>query len=323
MKKQLFNSRSLEAKKINPLQHRLSLSRRDWLRTYFYSVFLLPIRFLLLLLIHTISYVILRIALFKLNEENLLNEPIDSSWRNFLKTVLAFLGRIIVRVCGISVTVKGQISPKENAPIFVIAPHTSHIDGFIAGFWCNAPSLVLLDLYTELPFYDKMSLFWQHIALDRNDDKSRRNAETEILMRTKNSKRNKGWPQIAIFPEGVCTNGKALMHFKPGAFKPGKSVQPVLLRFTNEIDTVTSDRSSPYLGILATICQPVTRVEIQYLPVYQPCFEEQEDAELFANNVRELMALELDLPLSEMKFAEAKRELELMRYWSKRRQYLQ
>ena len=64
------------------------------------------------------------------------------------------------------------------------------------------------------------------------------------------------------------------------------------------------------------ICQPVTRVEIQYLPVYQPCFEEQEDAELFANNVRGLMALELDLPLSEMKFAEAKRELELKGYWS-------
>ena len=57
-------------------------------------------------------------------------------------------------------------------------------------------------------------------------------------------------------------------------------------------------------------------MEIQYLPVYKPSIEEQADAELFANNVRELMALELDLPLSEMKFAEAKRELELKGYWS-------
>ena len=159
-----------------------------------------------------------------------------------------------------------------------------------------------------------MKSFFQYIALDRNDDKSRSNAEKEILTRTNNS--NRRWPQIAIFPEGVCSNGKALMEFKTGAFKPGKSVQPVLLRFKNEIDTITSDRSCPCLGILTTICQPVTRVEIQYLPVYQPSIEEQVDAKLFANNVREVMATKLELPLSEMKFAEAKRELELKRYWS-------
>ena len=39
-----------------------------------------------------------------------------------------------------------------------------------------------------------------------------------------------GWPQLMIFPEGSTSNRKALMSFKPGAFVPGKPVQPVLIR---------------------------------------------------------------------------------------------
>ena len=221
---------------------------------------------------------------------------------------------MIARIYGFRVSIKGQIAPKEEAPIFVIGPHTSLFDGPIVGWWCNAPSVVVLGMFSNLKYYGTMMSFFQYIALDRNDDKSRGNAEKEILTRTNNS--NRRWPQIAIFPEGVCSNGKALMEFKTGAFKPGKSVQPVLLRFENEIGTVTSDRRCPYLGILTTICQPVTRVEIQYLPVYKPSIEEQVDAKLFANNVREVMATKLELPTSDMKFAEAKRELELKRYWS-------
>ena len=40
-----------------------------------------------------------------------------------------------------------------------------------------------------------------------------------------------GWPQLMIFPEGSTSNRKALMSFKPGAFVPGKPVQPILIRY--------------------------------------------------------------------------------------------
>ena len=38
------------------------------------------------------------------------------------------------------------------------------------------------------------------------------------------------WPQLMIFPEGSTSNRRALMTFAPGAFNPGKTVQPVVLR---------------------------------------------------------------------------------------------
>ena len=39
-----------------------------------------------------------------------------------------------------------------------------------------------------------------------------------------------GWPQLMIFPEGSTSNRRALMTFAPGAFNPGKTVQPVVIR---------------------------------------------------------------------------------------------
>ena len=116
------------------------------------------------------------------------------------------------------------------------------------------------------------------------------------------------WPQIALFPEGVLTNGKLLMRFKNGAFKPGKPVQPVLVRYPNRIQTVTFDRKNSLKAIWLTPCQPFTRVELEYLPIYHPNIKEQVDTELFAANVRLLMATKLSMPLSEMTFKEAEQQ---------------
>ncbi len=37
-----------------------------------------------------------------------------------------------------------------------------------------------------------------------------------------------------------------------------------------------------------TVCQPFTRAEIEFLPVYNPSEEEKADAKLYARNVREV-----------------------------------
>ena len=50
-------------------------------------------------------------------------------------------------------------------------------------------------------------------------------------MITKRALNQKDWNQIAIFPEGTCTNGTVLINFKAGAFNPGVPVQPVRFLF--------------------------------------------------------------------------------------------
>ena len=63
------------------------------------------------------------------------------------------------------------------------------------------------------------------------------------------------------------------MTFAPGAFNPGKPVQPVLIRFPNAVDTVTWTWNQPH-GALAvlwyTLSQPFTRAEVEYLAPYRP-----------------------------------------------------
>ena len=55
-----------------------------------------------------------------------------------------------------------------------------------------------------------------------------------------------------------------------------------------------------------TLAQPFTRAEVEFLPVYHPSIDEQKDPELFASNVRAVMANSLKIPTSEITFEEVK-----------------
>lgn len=39
------------------------------------------------------------------------------------------------------------------------------------------------------------------------------------------------FPRVLVFPEGTCTNQRALITFKHGPFIPGKPIQPVTVRY--------------------------------------------------------------------------------------------
>ena len=281
-----------EGQTSNPLQHKLVMSRKDWIITYFCAIFIFPVRILLLVAIHLVGYLVARIGLFNLSKEDLANKPVSSKGRKKIKNVLGSLSRILFRICGINVTIKGTIASVEEAPLLVMAPHTSYFDAVLM-WWSNTPSCVIAEDKINIPIYGKTWTLFQYITVRRRDTNSRENTEKEILRRTnlhKNANPDERWPQIALFPEGVITNGKSLMRFKPGAFRPGKSVQPILIRYPNKIDTVTLDRRNPFQAIWVTLCQPYTQVELEFLPIYDPNNEEQMDSDIFAGNVRTLMA---------------------------------
>ena len=57
--------------------------------------------------------------------------------------------------------------------------------------------------------------------------------------------------------------------------------------------------------LLATLAQPYTRVELEFLSIYCPNSDEIENAQLYANNLRQHMANLLNIPTSDLTFAEA------------------
>ena len=297
-------------KLINPLHHELFMSKKDWLRTYCFLIFILPIRVALLLTLYSATYMVAKIGLFNLGEKDLVNKPISAYWRNVMKDILGYFGRAIARVYGLNVTSIGQIAPVDEAPLLVMAPHCSFFDELLVNYHSNKSGVLSYHI-AKNPILNPIYKISQCIIVDRRDFRSKEDTKKEIMRRSnlyKHPNLDERWPQIVLFPEGNHTNGKALMRFKNGAFNPSKPVQPVLIRYPNKIETVTSNRNNPLQPIWVTLCQPFTRVELEYLPVYYPNIEEQMDAAIFAANVRKLMATKLSIPLSELTFKEAEQQ---------------
>ena len=78
---------------------------------------------------------------------------------------------------------------------------------------------------------------------------------------------------LAIAPEGWYENGKMLLPFKTGAFKPGRPVQPAVIEWDKSFNpTVTTwgGNISWFWVHILTLAQPWVNVTVRNLPVYYP-----------------------------------------------------
>ncbi|XDV39750.1 hypothetical protein PO909_008941, partial [Leuciscus waleckii] len=161
--------------------------------------------------------------------------------------------------------------------------------------------------------------FIRPVFVSRSDQDSRRKTVEEIKRRAHSGGE---WPQhlasvnfkpclvqyfpkrIMIFPEGTCTNRSCLITFKPGAFIPAVPVQPVVIRYPNQLDTITWTWQGPgaFKILWLTLCQFHNEFQIEYLPIYSPSEEEKNNPALFAHNVRRLMAKALQVPVTDYSF---------------------
>ncbi|XP_044284004.1 lysophosphatidylcholine acyltransferase 2 [Varanus komodoensis] len=212
-------------------------------------------------------------------------------------SVLAFLGRALFFVMGFQVNVKGEPASPEQAPILAAAPHSSFFDGIVC-VMAGLPSIVSRQENLAVPIIGRILSALQPVLVSRVDPDSRKNTINEIKRRVTSGEH---WPQILIFPEGTCTNRSCLITFKQGAFVPAVPVQPVLIRYPNKLDTVTwTWQGYNFKELLVlTLCQFCTKVEVEFLPVYNPTEEEKNDPILFASGVRNEMASALDVPVTD------------------------
>ncbi|XP_068116933.1 lysophosphatidylcholine acyltransferase 2 isoform X3 [Hyperolius riggenbachi] len=198
---------------------------------------------------------------------------------------------------GFHVRIIGKPASFNEAPIFVVAPHSSFFDA-IAVITSGMPSILSRIENLSVPIFGSILYSLQPILVSRTDPHSRRNTINDL---TKRATSQGEWPQVLIFPEGTCTNRSCIISFKQGAFIPAVPIQPVILRYPNRLDTVTwTWQGYPFLKILLmTMCQVYTTVEIEYLPAYVPSEEEKKDCFLYAANVRSVMAKYLGVPVTD------------------------
>ncbi|KAK2913220.1 hypothetical protein Q8A67_001619 [Cirrhinus molitorella] len=281
----------------HPFVHEVNLTAAQRIRGVVLGVVLFPVRITLATLFFLLMWPIARLRLAGLSEAERV-EPVRG-WRWWLfHHIILFLSRAVFFSVGfLWIKVKGRQAGLKEAPVLVVAPHSSFLDMLVL---CatGLPVVVSRSENCKLPVIGALLEFNQSVIVSRKDPESRKKCVSQISERVMSDGR---WPQMLMFPEGTTTNGRALIKFKPGAFLAGVPVQPVLLHYPGELDTVRwTWKGLSWLGALwHTTSQIYTSVTVEFLPVYTPSQEEKQNPDLYAENVQKLMAKALCVPATD------------------------
>ncbi|XP_062501153.1 lysophosphatidylcholine acyltransferase 2-like isoform X2 [Corticium candelabrum] len=300
-KRPILRAASFKEASINPFEYdysTLKFSKWQIAKIVLNTVLLLPIRVVLSLFFLLLTWLISLLILVGLKD----GLQICCGWRRFLSRILVRLCRYALVAFGFWwINVKGKRASREEAPVIIAPLHSSYIDFLVAGIVSDfVPCGVHRRENGNIPLIGTLVKATQQILVDRDITGLNDEAVKSITDRARDNR----WPHIFIFPEGVCTNRKALVTFRRGAFVAGCPVQPVLFHYRNKMDTTTWTWTglSAHFSFYLTLCQFANYLEIEYCPVYTPSNQEKEDPILYANNVRNVLAKKLNLPTSDHTF---------------------
>ncbi|CAH0730042.1 unnamed protein product, partial [Brenthis ino] len=154
-----FSPDGMRAEILNPFVHKLELDNTyDKIRTAIFTVILLPFRVIVICYLIVTAWFLACIGLYGLSEEDLRKKPM-TGWRSKLRFSILSLMRLVVVAAGFHrVKVLGRQhlpSSPRDAPVVVIAPHSSFFDA-IAIVCLGAPSVVAKADTARLPFIGRM-----------------------------------------------------------------------------------------------------------------------------------------------------------------------
>uniref|UniRef100_A0A8C3ACK2 Lysophosphatidylcholine acyltransferase 4 n=1 Tax=Cyclopterus lumpus TaxID=8103 RepID=A0A8C3ACK2_CYCLU len=275
----------------HPFIHEVKLTRAQRIRGVILGSVLCPLRIAMTALCFLVMWPVARLRLAGLSEEERAR-PVEGWRRRLLHPLMLWLSRLAFFFLGfLWVEVKGRRADLKEAPVLVVAPHSSFLD-MVALIPTQLATVVSRSENTGLPVVGALLEFNQSVMVSRTDPESRKKAVAQVTERLTS---DGYWPQMLMFPEGTTTNGSALIKFKPGAFLAGLPVQPVLLRYPNQLVSEAVSKGGGE-ALWHTTSQLYTNVTVEFLPVYKPSQEEKSDPNLYADNVQKLMAKALGLP---------------------------
>lgn len=221
---------------------------------------------------------------------------VENTWRSQLRNYcINVLFRLIYVMHGVYHIEEAnpEMRPKkEDVKILVVAPHTSILDG-LHWFFMVTSAVIKSSFSTILVISDVIASI-SPIYVDREIQASRQLTAQAII---KHVNKPNSLP-LCFFPEGTTTNGKSLIHFKPGAFIAGLPVHPVLIQFPKQFGLSTNLTQWSLIGgpdnvcmmTLLQLCVPYQRAIIKWLPEYLPSEDEKNCPELYSHNVQKYMA---------------------------------
>jgi len=220
----------------------------------------------------------------------------------FLIKFLLSLAKFQIFILGISIRHTGEPASRNEAPMLVLAPHSTFIDGLFLPYHGMVtgvlPSPIAKADVHNMPLIGALLDMCNPIYVERGERRSRSSVVHEIKKRVNVEQ---PYPQCAIFPEGTNSNAQSLLAFKIGAFIPRVPVQPVCLSFKCWNTIVwTFQGPSLFWCLFYTLSQVRIQLNFNYLPVEKPL--QDEDPASFAERVRTKIGKATGLKLSQLTY---------------------
>ncbi|CAI5738129.1 unnamed protein product [Hyaloperonospora brassicae] len=236
-------------------------------------------------------------------------------WRRLLGAPAPYLLRLVLFIVGfywIPVKYPPHFD-RHRMPRVIVSNHLTFFDGLYL-FTLLSPSIAMKADVAKLPLLGRVVQMTEPILIDRGTAEGRKRAMQDITAHVLEATR----PPLLVFPQGTTSNQEALTKFKLGSFVSGLPCQPVVLRYPYQHFDVSwpPGISGLYLA-LRVLCQVYNRMEVEILPAYYPSEQEQNNPQLYANNVREVMAKALGVSTTNHAFEDMAMLMRLGDYASK------
>jgi 1-acyl-sn-glycerol-3-phosphate acyltransferase len=206
---------------INDVYRNLTL--RQKIQLFIMSITIAPIRVFFLLLLLGLIWPLGKLAVYN---QDTRSKPMSGWRKHILYPIIIFLCRGVFFVASLH-RIKVHGKPDMTVPIMSVAPHFGYFDTLLF-VYLNFPNGVAREGTEDVPLFGHIVKMCQPIIVDRDKYHSRSDTVQRVVERA-NSKL--GWSPIILFSEGTCTNGRALIQFKPGAFISALPVQPVCIDY--------------------------------------------------------------------------------------------
>ena len=124
-----------------------------------------------------------------------------TGWRYILTRSAVVLGQWQLYIAGIVFDVIGKPADPAEAPILVIGPHSTIIDGFCLlqhAKYHDLPAPTAAIENTRLPLIGPLIKICRPIVIDRHDSQSK----FDVISQLKERVTDRNFPQSALFPEG-------------------------------------------------------------------------------------------------------------------------
>jgi len=266
---------------------------------------LLPVRVILTILIMGTQLLLVNIGTAFLRDHTHLT-PL-ATWRKVVMWPAHKLCRVLLFTWGFWwIPEKGKAERNSCLAPIVVGNHVTFFDGYFLWGKYNGSGISKIE-NSRIPIIGSFFIGTQCILIDRSSAESRKAGVQLISQRALHALNDNSYNQLLMFPEGTTTNGTSLIAFKPGAFLPGVPIQPVCMTYPNTYcDLTWPPNVNMGRTLFFTLCQFTNYMEVDYLPIYIPNDQEKTDAQLFANNVRDVMAKALQQPITEHSYDDCK-----------------